>query len=139
MYFKLRPGAGNHTEKDENGKEITYESKDETVIESDKDLCAMFVNKFDKVDIETVSSIKKKTAKKKTTKKPAKKEPEEVINPLGRDVTEQFPKAEEEDLKVFQTGDAFSVVETDEPDKPVHDKPLKKKDVIPFIDKYLED
>lgn len=64
-------------------------------------------------------------------------EPEEE-NPLGRDVTKRFPKAVEEDFLVFADGGAFSVVEADEPTEGLNDKPLKRKDVDPFIRKYLE-
>lgn len=63
---------------------------------------------------------------------------DEDPNPLGRDVTKRFPKAVEEDFLVFADGGAFSVVEVDEPTEALNNKPLKRKDVDAFIQKYLE-
>ena len=53
-------------------------------------------------------------------------------------MTERFPRAEEEDFKVFQKGGAFYVTEADDDEVALHDKPLKKAQVEPFVEQYLK-
>ena len=59
--------------------------------------------------------------------------------PLGRNVTKRFQRAVEEDLQVFANGNEFFVVEADDPGRALNDKPLKRKDVLAFIEDYLKD
>lgn len=54
---------------------------------------------------------------------------------LGVDVTDDFPKAGEADLKVFQDGTDYYVTEPQTPDKPMNKEPLKRKDVVAFVNK----
>jgi len=141
MYFKLKSKAGGHAEKGKDGKPVYYKAEDGCVIESTRDLVKAFPEKFERVDL-TAAEAKKIAAEntQKETPKPEaiqQKETADAANPLGRDVTKRFPRAVEEDFMVIADGGAFFVVEKDDPQNPLHDKPLKKKDVVPFIDQYL--
>lgn len=146
MKFRLKPNTGSHAGPGEGGKFKTYKPGD--TVESEQDLCKVFPNKFERIPDEAPSSFspsteEQKAAVSKAAKKGAKgvappetEEPEP--NPLGRDVTKRFPTAQEEDFQVFADGGAFSVVEADDPTEALNDKPLKRKDVEPFIRQYLE-
>ncbi len=130
MYFKLLPKVGSHSETDDKGKLITHRSEDGYVFDTDLDLIQMFPNKFERVQVGP------DVPKPPESKKPSKAE-EDASNPLGRDVTKRFPKAAEEDFKVFADGGAFFVCESDDPTKALNDKPLKKAQVEKFVEEYL--
>ena len=147
MYFKLKDGCGSHAETGADGRLIVYKAGD--VIESDNDLAKMFPNKFIRMGDLVVNPAPVKTDVQRAAEEgfkdvmPPPEEPleeplEEDGNPLGRDVTKRFPLAEEEDFLVFARGGAFSVVEADDPTTLLHEKPLKRKDVVDFIEMYLE-
>ena len=155
MYFKLKPKVGNHAHRDPEGKITVYHAADENVIESDIDLAKIFPHKFEKVDSnlsEDTSEPKKTEVEKaaeagadgaadptkKSSRKSRKEEEKKEANPLGEEVTSEFPKAVEEDFKVFSAnGKGFMVVEPDEPTVPLHKELLPQEGVAPFIDKYL--
>jgi hypothetical protein len=139
MYFKLKPKVGSHAETGQDGKVIHYRPEDGHVFETDRDLVAMFPNKFERVHVPGDEGAEDEASppKPKKESKP-KKDDAPPPKPLGRDVTKRFPKAAEEDFKVFSDGGAFFVAEADEPTVALNEKPLKKKDVIPFIKEYLE-
>jgi len=62
------------------------------------------------------------------------------LEPLGKDVTEKFPRAEEEDLLVFyKKGKGYFVTEVEDPYTRLNKKKIgKKTSVTPFIEKYLK-
>lgn len=68
-------------------------------------------------------------------------EPEGKPVPKGaKDVTDKFPRAEEEELKVFyKKGKGFFVTEEEETSIALNEKRLKKAQVEEFIDDYLDD
>jgi len=150
MYFKLLPKVGNHAQKDpKTGKVTIYKSEDGCVIESDSDLVKKFPGKFERVkafdpaaeaaaqtEEEEVEEAPQPSAP--SNKKPAKKttKPKKSV---GKDVTEKFPEAKEEDFKVFLKGSAYVVTEADDPSVPLNKKLLKKKEVMSFIKEYLEE
>lgn len=57
---------------------------------------------------------------------------------LGEDVTARFPKAVEQDYKVFKKGPKFFVVDGDEPAKPINPDGAKRDEVDGIIDKDLK-
>ena len=74
---------------------------------------------------------------------PPKKDEEEkkvkLRKKLGKDATAKFPRAEEEDFKVFyKKGKGYFVTESDEPFTALNKKPLKKAQVENFVEDYLE-
>lgn len=121
MKFKLLPGAGNHTEKDENGEIITYHAKDGNVIESDVDLAKVFVGKFERIEV-GASDVSVKAS-----------------GDLGKDVTERFENAKEEGFLVFLKGKSYSVADADDPQVALNEEPLKKADVEPFVAKRIDE
>ncbi len=137
MFFKLKPGCGNHSETGPDGKPVVYTQGD--VIESDHDLEAMFAGKFERVQVGDVKDADPDPEEDPTLPPPPPPSTEPVENPLGKDRTEKFPKAAEEDFMVFyKRGKGFSVVEADEPTVPLNEDPLKKDEVADFIDEYLK-
>lgn len=145
MLFKMKSGVGSHAEPGPDGRVVIHKAGDNAIIESDRDLVTMFPNKFERVDEINPAKPEKSDVQKAAEEgfkgvmppadPPAEQEEEE---PLGRDVTHRFPLAEEEDFKVFAKGGAFFVVEADDPDVPLNDKPLKRKDVEQFVEQNLE-
>ena len=157
MLFRLKPKTGNHAQKGPDGKIIIYCAKDGNIIESDIDLYAKFPNKFERADevFASFDSKKKKPTVQKAVKKEVEEpalevadEPEEVADepeeekaqePLGKDVTKNFPRAGEEDFKVFYSkGKGYFVTESDDPFTALNKKRLKKELVTKFIEKYLK-
>jgi len=154
--FKLNAKAGSHAETDANGQIRIYNPGD--IIETESDLVTMFPGKFEKVlvmkegekpSVGTALPVPKTVTKQTPTEKPAKSTetgvgatetpaPVSEVKSLGRDVTKRFPLALDEDFQVFADGGAFFVTESDAPQTPLHPKPLHKKDVEPFIKKYLK-
>lgn len=160
MFFRLKAGAGPHADK-KNGKDVVYRQGD--LIESDRDLRELFPSKFVRVmgsgevveypkddlielepkqageeDIEVPDEIPAPKVLKTSLKASKKAEDSKTSASLGTNVTKKFPRAEEEDFSVFSKGGEFFVTEADDPGKALNDQPLKKKDVQPFIEKYLK-
>ena len=151
MYFKLKRKAGNHSQKDKNGKAVVYVAKDGNVIESENDLIKMFPGKFELVEVVTApvevvkSAENKKSDVQKIVEKVAKdisapvKKEEKKAEPIGKDVTEKHPLAEEQDFKVFYVkGKGYFVTEADDDSVALNKKGIKKEKVEAFIKKYLE-
>lgn len=160
MFFKLKPGVGNHAETREDGTLEIYKAEEGRVIESSRNLDAMFSGKFERVEIGDVPEEAKSGAQKAAEKgaegvaapnkgkdrgeaedgkSPQPKKSKKPKSSLGKNVTSRFPRAEEEDFKVFADGGAFYVVEAEEPEIPLHKKPLKRKGVEPFIEAFLKE
>jgi hypothetical protein len=147
MLFKLLPKVGNHTEGDK-----VYTSGD--VVESDLELDKVFQGKFERVKGFTASTPDTQAAVQAAAEEGAKdvaappapppnqevsdSKPPKVESPLGRDVTKRFPEAQEQDYLVFSDGGKFHVAEADDPAFAINDKPLHKKEVIPFVEKLLQ-
>lgn len=106
MKFKLLHGV--HYE---NG--MMHEPGD--VVDSDKNLMALFVNRFERISEEE--------AEKSPTGRPVvEKGP---VGDLGEDVTEEFPIATNMGLRVFHSGREYRVV--DENDESLHEHPIFSK------------
>lgn len=139
MKFQLLPGAGQHIGYDEQRKVKTFVAGD--VIQSEKDLVLLFPNKFQRIDGEFAQEPTVNQAGHANRTKgehiPTPEEKDSVV--LGKDITSKIKIARENDLKVFLTEDAkYYVVEADDVDVPIHPQPLLKKEVVPFIEKYLK-
>ncbi len=157
---KFRVLDGKHHTTDAAGNEYTYHKND--IIESDKPLDTIFLNKFERVggpaptlkdgvtdpqsrlagDSLAKAQAKKEaattedddTAEESTAKAPSAKEPEVVSSKLGDDVTDTFPEAEEAGFKVFKGKGGWYVAETEDLDKALNAKALKKTEVAAFIE-----
>lgn len=57
---------------------------------------------------------------------------------MGEDVTKRFPKAVEQDYKVFKKGSKFFVYDADEPGKVINPDGAKRDEVDAIIDKDLK-
>jgi len=167
MRFKLKSKVGNHTETDpKTGNLVIYTPGD--VVESESDLVARFPDKFERVTVgnekaAVVQSTETPEAEKTPVQKAAeegakdiqpeepaeelKEEPKEESkkkvlkkkNPLGKDVTEKFPSAEEQELKVFyKKGKGYSITEAGDTSIALNEKPLKKSQIAKFVEEYLE-
>lgn len=78
----------------------------------------------------------KKNSKKKNSKKKNSKK-------YGVNVTEEFPIADENNLRVYEktatNGKWYSIIEMDEDNRKILLKKTRKKDVVNFIEEMLED
>ena len=140
--MKFRVKDGTHFDIATN---TTY--KKGALVESDDDLCAMFVNKFDRIYDEqlahapaAVQAAAMAGAAELAPAAPAAPVVATQPSPpaaskLGADVTADFPAAVEEDLLVLKKGSKYFVAKPDEQDKQLNDEPLTKSEVGPFIAK----
>lgn len=141
MLFRLRKGCGNH---EQNGR--LYKPGD--IIETSLDLPSMFkANKFERIrktkghtgpaDTGTVIATKTRPPSSPT----AEDVPEEDKNPranrgYGKDVSSEFSTAKEAAVKVFRKGNWFLVVDKND-GQVLNEKKLRRKEVEPFIEQYL--
>jgi hypothetical protein len=124
MYFKLKPNTGDHTQSEE-GKLKTYNSEEGCMIPSTFDLVEKFPNKF-----ERVNPVQKPIRPSDSDCEP---------KPLGKDVTDKFPTAKEDDFKVFYKPKAgYFVTEEDTPFDALNEDKLSKAKVEEFIKSLLE-
>lgn len=138
-FYKLMPNAGSHVM----GAGSQYRVltvADNAVINSEVDLAKLFPNKFEQIGIpETTQEATEDGSgltQKPDTTLPSTEVKDSVV--LGKDITKQLSIARKNAFKVFQNGDVYYVVEADDVDTPLHPEPLKKKEVVPFIEKYLK-
>lgn len=127
------------------------------IIESATDLCRVFVNKFTKVDFQAPAAapapvqeapqndvaapeapeaapeaMEAPQAPPKASPAPSSKAP--AGPDKGEDVTDKFPKALEEDFKVFRTAkNEYWIYDNDAPEVRLNSKSLKRADVNKFI------
>lgn len=150
MFFRIKPKCGEHTEE---GR--TYGPGD--VIKTKKDLCKIFVGKFEKVFDEDkkkdtghkipkiatpdAPSVEAESDKGKTKSDPASKSSQKNAKKnskkYGVNVTEDFPLAEEKDLRVYEKAKVFSIIESDSEGKKILLKKTTKKDVVNFIEEMF--
>jgi len=122
--YQLKAKCGKHFErsnplKDKEGRNLkpklkTYKAGE--VVESEKDLCSLFPNKF---------SLYVGAAPEKASSD---------VKGLGSNVTEEFPTASEQDLLVFKDGKKYKLVDDDEV---VAEKLTSKKAVEEAIIAYV--
>lgn len=129
MRFKLL--AGGHTEAA--GEHYTVQ---DGVFESEKDLVAIFGRtKFERVEDGT--ALGAKAAKLAG----GGREEAKAARPsaFGDEVSDQFPKAGEAGLKVLKKGTKYTVVDADDPAKPLNEEALTSKDKVnEFIGSFLQ-
>ena len=143
MYFKLKEGVGNHAETDADGNVTIYRAKEGKVIKSNVDLAAKFPDKF--VRVQTKAPVQEvpeeEIPEEEIPDEPEEDEdePDEEPEPLGKDATDKFPLAGENDLSVFYArGKGYYVTEADDPFTALNKKGLKKDKVEAYIKKYLK-
>jgi len=136
MKFRLKKNCGSHVE----GGKI-YKAGD--IIETDNDLAAIFhgkdangnnrPGKFELIHDESL----KDTGKEDTTRvRPDIAPP--AANEYGKDVSSEFPTADKVDVLVFEKSKWYTVV--DKADGEVlSEKRLRRKDVEPFLEQYLNE
>lgn len=141
MFFKIKPRCGSHAE---GGK--VYRAGD--IVPSEKDLVALFPFKFEKA-VDNVPSkgqpirgaVPPATAPQ--AQKPEEEKPSDTLppssGPLGKEVTEKFPSAKEQDFKVFAVPGGFNVYDADDLKSPLNKEVLKaRKDIGPFVENFLK-
>lgn len=164
MFFRLKAKCGTHQEDDR-----IYTSGD--VVQTKRNLCETFPGKFEKVydeddkkdtgskapTIDTPSRPSSKDAeseeskqlnsdsvsKGKGSKKKGKKGKKKNSKKYGVNVTEEFPIAEENDLRVYEkeagNGKWYSIIEMDDEGKKALLKKTRKKDVVNYIEEMLDE
>jgi len=60
-----------------------------------------------------------------------------VLSPFGKDVTSEFPAAEKIEVSVFEKSRWYTVVDEAD-DSVLNKKSLRRKEVEPFLNQYLE-
>ena len=158
--FRLKLRSGNHVERYKKGELVTYKAG--SVVSSDRDLVALFPDKFELISgrdlgkVATTPNIPKLSKKKKSDL-----EDKDVIrnkdgtvykdmedpgfgvktseeSKYGIDVTEGFPTALKVGLNVFEKSRWFTVVDP-ENDEVLNEKKLRKDKVEGFLKDYLHD
>ena len=107
------------------------------IVESAGDLSVAFPAKFEKIQASAEVTAARSAAKTAPVV-PSSAPGGEVSSPFGEDVSEDFPTAVESDLKVFQKGSGFFVVDMDSPDESLNPKALKGPEVNKFIKAHLK-
>lgn len=132
------------------------------IVESHSDLEAKFVNKFRRrKDLEVAAPtpvVAPKVDKKSAAPAPSpaavadddagdeddKTEadsddapPAKATSKLGENVTAEYPAAREAELLVLKSGKDYFVADTDQPDKALNKKAVKKDGVDAFIKQYI--
>ena len=151
MKFRLKPKCGDHLARNEQGEMITYKSGD--VVESDRDLVAMFPRKFELVGGMTTAagnvSIPDIPIKDKgkggisgSSPEPLSFEKEEEKkkekSKYGVDVTDEFPTAAKVKLTIFKKGSWFVVIDPGDGEV-LNVKKLRKAEIEDFLGEYMED
>jgi len=146
MKFEL-VGGNHYGPMSADGKKASRKYVKGDIVDFHDDLCALFPNKFKRrkdlemaasgaklpaeaAPIDTKPSRRKIAAAKVQEDKPAE---DDLVNPLGEDVTTEFPKAAGK-LKVFRAEDGkYNVAEDGVPNDKLNDSALNKKELEKFI------
>jgi len=135
--FTLKLIGGRHTMED--GTVIIKG----TIIKTSVPLHTIFVRKFERIYQEESVHVMPEAPNIPTPHQPRQPEKIELPRSLekadyGKDVTKNFPMAAEADMQVFKDSEGYVVVDPDTGEA-VSLFGLKKKEVNPFLDGYLED
>lgn len=109
------------------------------VVESNSDLTQRFPLKFERLTASEVVEAPSRAVpvpSEAPAAVPSAKGGE--MSPFGEDVSEDFPIAGESDLRVYQKGTSFFVVDPDDADEALNPKALKGPEVAKFIKTYLK-
>ena len=135
MLFKVK--GGRHI--DENNK--VYFQGD--TVESNSNLCDLFVNKFER-DLQAEIDAGKATISASAPKSDSSEKGTKVVNIAKKDskavedVSSDFPEAEPNNIKVVKNSKGYWVIDQDNGNKkPSNKKALELEDVVPFIDSLL--
>ena len=103
------------------------------VVETSMDLIAMFG------DLKFKRELELEMAKNNTpAQDPSFKKPSKVIEPLGDDITVRYKTAKTNNLLVFKDDKDFFVAKEEDPETSLNDNPLKRSEVIGFIEDLLK-
>lgn len=128
MFFKVLVGI--HVE-----AEVTYHQGE--IIETDNNLVLMFgASKFERVDEAAPVSKLAKVSKEEV--EATAEEGAKELEPSLADCTADFEKAPEAGVKVLKVRKGYNVVDPDEPDKTLNDKPLSKVKTAEYIASLLK-
>ena len=145
MLYRLR--AGSHKQ---GGKR--YKKGD--IVDTTFDLCSMFRNKFEVVheDLnDTGTEEETKRGKKPNIPPPVDKGKDKAEDKVvdkgtkskslstlyGEEVTSGFPTAEKVKVRVFEKLRWYMIIDCDD-DEVLNEKKLRKKEIEPFLEQYLE-
>ena len=143
MLYRLKQKVGEH---EQNGR--TYKPGD--VIDTEKDLCAMFIGKFDLIHDTDVEDSGKKTKPTISTPSDEDKDDKEDLkseslseeSKYGKDVTENFKKALVIGVLVFEkvkkNGKWYTVIDPDD-NSVLNKKNLRKGKVNGFLKSITEE
>jgi hypothetical protein len=130
--YRLKPKVGSHQERDG----VVYNPGD--VCWSETDMAKRFPGKFQYDAEETLKGTPPEESSVPTSQED-QDEDSAGDGALGVDKTEDFPAAKENGLLVFHVkGKGYLLADADTPTTALNDKPLPKKDVLPFAEKYLD-
>jgi len=142
MFFKVLKGR--HTEPNADGKDISYTKG--AVVESKRDLSKLFANKFVRVaaveDVSIAPEVGSAVATSDGSADVGKgasietEAPESAPKDLGRDVTNQFPKAKANGLIVYRNKSQYVVIDAENNQTVYSDK--TKKTFLDWLKRYLE-
>lgn len=115
----------------------TYQKGD--IVTSNADLTQRFPLKFEKLESEPVTVAPSRAVSAPSEAPVVPSTPKAgSTSPFGEDVSEDFPIAGESDLRVYQKGTSFFVVDPDDADTALNPKALKGPEVAKFIKNYLK-
>lgn len=137
--YELLPGGPHHHKEPGQDTERLYKSGE--IIKTRLPLDTMFKGKFRKLDEITPPTageepVKEEPKSDKDGTKPAKGT--DGKEGRGEDVSADFDSDKVEGYDIFQRGDLFHVYETGKT-KPIHDKGLKRGEVLKTIKKFEDE
>lgn len=115
----------------------TYQKGD--IVTSNADLTQRFPLKFEKLASDPVVDAPSRAVSEQTEAPVVPSTPKGgEMSPFGEDVSEDFPIAGESDLRVYQKGTSFFVVDPDNAGTALNPKALKGPEVTKFIKNCLK-
>lgn len=148
MLFKLRRGAGTHTQQEREPKtgdivDVVYHWEKNPVVESELDLLTMFPNKFDVInDQQNVVAHKAPAIPMSEPDEgvgdeaPDSSSVPEYEEKFGDNVTDKFEDAEAAGLLVFCTANWYKVIDPDG-GMEINSKRIRKKAVADLLKKFV--
>lgn len=121
MKFRLKKRCGSHIEVDKKGEPVEYKAGD--IVESERDLVALFSNKFEALySAEPVSS-------------PDIPLPSIPAGELDVDVTDSFTDGKAVGVRIFEKANWYTVIDAED-GKSLSEKKLRKSQVEDLIAEY---
>ena len=112
------------------------------IVESQKDLCELFPNKFSLLNTtadpvkSTVPEVKSIPKQEPIIEQAPIPTPQKKTTLLGTDVTDRFPVASKSSLRIFRKGNTYNVTDNEELGVALNDQPLNKIGLSEFLKSY---